>query len=119
MATCDALAHRGLTLGRLIDLAGFPLSTDEYASLFSMVVSPGTRAIVFNFFTSVLGCDGFAEAIVKAFGDRHAARVVARLKGYRAEVGHSILREAGIFVTEDLKEACDVAATLARCKERN
>jgi len=109
MATADSLTARGGHVAGLLDLGGFPRAAETEVALFRTTELLRPKVVFFNFFTQVLRCDHYADAIVGAFSAPGAPHVVARLKGNRADEGRAMLARAGFVALESYDDACDAA----------
>ncbi|MFC2015552.1 ATP-grasp domain-containing protein [Chloroflexota bacterium] len=115
LATADVVANEGGNLAAVMDLGGIVVHDFSLASQAMAVANMLTpKVILCNFFMQVADCGTLARAILSAYGEEKAAKIVARMKGNQSETGTQILADAGCLVTDSFEEACSLATAIAR-----
>ncbi len=111
MATIDLVKDLGGEPANFLDVGGGAYPTLIRRAILT-VAELDVEVILLNIFGGITRCDEVAEGIVQALDDVDVPLVV-RLVGTNEEEGHRILREHGVDVYTELKEAVERAVELA------
>ncbi|WP_456482930.1 ADP-forming succinate--CoA ligase subunit beta [Methanopyrus kandleri] len=111
MATIDLVKDLGGEPANFLDVGGGAYPTLIRRAILT-VAELDVKVILLNIFGGITRCDEVAEGIVQALDDVDVPLVV-RLVGTNEEEGHRILREHGVDVYTELKEAVERAVELA------
>ncbi|MCQ5375389.1 MAG: acetate--CoA ligase family protein [Methanomassiliicoccales archaeon] len=112
MATLDNLSFFGGKGGIFLDLGG----TDDPKKVecaFELALQSRPRVVLINIFGGMTRCDSVASGIISV-KNRLGLNIpiVIRLKGTNERLAQEMLKREGIFVLEDLDEACKIASKL-------
>ncbi|QKY70272.1 ATP-grasp domain-containing protein [Lentibacillus sp. CBA3610] len=110
MATLDIVSYFGGTANSLIDLQGHVIHDLNGAKrLIQEIKKTSPKSFLFNFYFQVASCKVLAEAIKSELGNGDVP-VVVRMKGVdQEEAGNDLKLFPNIFITDNLKEACETA----------
>jgi succinyl-CoA synthetase beta subunit len=125
MSTLDVVAYAGEGFGaqkpaNFLDIGG-GASAEVMANGLEIVLSdPDVRSVFVNVFGGITACDAVANGIVSAYkllyerGEHVDRPLVVRLDGNNAELGRSILAEAGLPGVEQVDTMDDAARRAAQ-----
>jgi succinyl-CoA synthetase beta subunit len=117
MSTVDVVTFAGGRPANFCDLGGGGDAQGVVDALSVITRDTQVRAVFFNIFGGITGCDEVARGILQALGEmRIELPIVVRLDGTNAEEGRSILAEAApanLHVEPTMLEAARRAVELA------
>src|SRR6266702_4618596 len=109
MATLDVLNLKGGRGGTFLDLGGTD-DSEKVKQAFEILIKANPSAILLNIFGGITKADTVALGVQQALEDMHTRiPVVARIKGVNEDRAKEILRSIGMYATETMEEAAELA----------
>lgn len=121
MATMDSIKRHGAEPANFLDLGTHATPTRIAAAFRLFLANPRVDAILVNVVGGVIGCDDIAESVVSAVHEADlTVPLVVRLAGTNADLGRTVLRDAGLPIVSasDLADAADKAVAAARATRK-
>ncbi|TLZ73271.1 MAG: ADP-forming succinate--CoA ligase subunit beta [Methanobacteriota archaeon] len=109
MATLDVLNLKGGRGGTFLDLGGTD-DPEKVKQAFEILIKANPSIILLNIFGGITKADTVALGVQQALEDMHTRiPVVARIKGVNEDRAKEILRSIGMYATETMEEAAELA----------
>ena len=109
MATLDVLNLKGGRGGTFLDL-GCTDDPEKVKQAFEILIKANPSVILLNIFGGITKADTVALGVQQALDDMHTRiPVVARIKGVNETRAKEILRSIGMYATETMEEAAELA----------
>jgi succinyl-CoA synthetase beta subunit len=112
MATLDVLNLRGGKGGTFLDLGGTD-DSEKVKEAFELLIKARPAVILVNIFGGITKADTVALGLKQALEAMHTnIPVVARIKGVNEAQAKDVLRSIGMYATETIEEAAELAVKL-------